>query len=137
MIECVCQHCGSKLRADESKAGKTAKCPRCGHPVQIPKAQPELDTVNCPNCGHVHPMPPGAKRPLFCRECGHDLESKDEGSGRTAKIVVLWALLLAVFGLGGFGLVKLDNFAVRLVTGVVLITLAVILVVMLNRLRSK
>ncbi len=37
-IEVSCQSCGKVLRAKDSAAGKTAKCPQCGSAVQIPEA---------------------------------------------------------------------------------------------------
>jgi predicted RNA-binding Zn-ribbon protein involved in translation (DUF1610 family) len=35
-ISCTCPSCGKKLKAPDSAAGKKAKCPQCGNPVQIP-----------------------------------------------------------------------------------------------------
>lgn len=37
-IEVSCQSCGKVLRAKDSAAGKTAKCPDCGNAIQIPEA---------------------------------------------------------------------------------------------------
>ena len=34
-----CPHCGKRLKAPDSAAGKRAKCPGCGKPVQLPKEQ--------------------------------------------------------------------------------------------------
>ena len=36
MIEFKCGSCGSKLRASVEKAGRSGKCPKCGHNFQIP-----------------------------------------------------------------------------------------------------
>ena len=37
-IEVSCQSCGKVLKAKDSAAGKTAKCPDCGNAIQIPEA---------------------------------------------------------------------------------------------------
>jgi len=37
-LSCQCPQCGKKLKAPDSAAGKRAKCPGCGNPVQLPKA---------------------------------------------------------------------------------------------------
>lgn len=35
-ISCECPSCGKRLKAPDSAAGKRAKCPQCGNPVEIP-----------------------------------------------------------------------------------------------------
>lgn len=37
-ITVTCDSCGAVLRTKDTMAGKTAKCPHCGDPVQIPAA---------------------------------------------------------------------------------------------------
>jgi len=43
MIRVQCPGCGSRLQARERLAGRTAKCPKCGAPVVIPKLPAEHD----------------------------------------------------------------------------------------------
>ena len=38
MIQFTCGSCGSKLRAPVEKAGRSGKCPKCGHSFRIPSA---------------------------------------------------------------------------------------------------
>ena len=38
-ISVKCPHCGKRLKAPDSAAGKKAKCPGCGEAVQLPKEQ--------------------------------------------------------------------------------------------------
>lgn len=38
-ISCECPHCGKRLKAPDSAAGKRAKCPGCGKTVQLPKEE--------------------------------------------------------------------------------------------------
>jgi len=38
-ISCQCPHCGKRLKAPDSAAGKKAKCPGCGKAVQLPQEQ--------------------------------------------------------------------------------------------------
>src|SRR5215831_5679773 len=42
MISYSCAGCGTLLRAPDGAAGKTARCPQCGHrsPVPVPTAAP-------------------------------------------------------------------------------------------------
>jgi hypothetical protein len=40
MIRMICPGCGKKLHAKDELAGRTAKCPNCGQPVQIPTEVP-------------------------------------------------------------------------------------------------
>ncbi len=41
-IEVTCAHCRAKLTTDESKAGRRAKCPKCGGVIEIPLASASL-----------------------------------------------------------------------------------------------
>jgi hypothetical protein len=45
MIRFACQGCGKKLHAKDELAGRTAKCPNCGKPFQIPQAGELPDTI--------------------------------------------------------------------------------------------
>jgi len=36
----ICGSCGKKLKAKDELAGKTAKCPKCGNAIEIPRAAP-------------------------------------------------------------------------------------------------
>ena len=45
MIRFACSSCGKKLHAKDELAGRTAKCPNCGRPFQIPKAGEVPDSV--------------------------------------------------------------------------------------------
>ncbi|MFK7817331.1 MAG: DUF4328 domain-containing protein [Planctomycetaceae bacterium] len=40
-----CPGCSKVIRAPRSKAGKTGKCPACGHRVQIPGTKPRSETA--------------------------------------------------------------------------------------------
>ncbi len=40
-IEVKCQGCGAKLRAPDTAAGKTKKCPKCGSALPIPAPEPQ------------------------------------------------------------------------------------------------
>ncbi len=40
-----CPECRRRLRASQDKAGKVAKCPRCGCTLSIPTAEAESETV--------------------------------------------------------------------------------------------
>lgn len=52
-IEIVCGQCGKRLRAPDGAAGKTAQCPACKAPVDVPLLMAEL--VDPPP---VQPAPP-------------------------------------------------------------------------------
>src|SRR5688572_14887764 len=43
-IAFVCPNCARQLKFKVEAAGKTARCPRCGGPVQVPKAEPSEAT---------------------------------------------------------------------------------------------
>jgi hypothetical protein len=45
MIRFSCSSCGKKLHAKDELAGRTAKCPNCGKPFQIPAASEMGDTI--------------------------------------------------------------------------------------------
>ncbi|MEZ6058579.1 MAG: hypothetical protein R3C01_17910 [Planctomycetaceae bacterium] len=86
-IKVDCQHCGKTLTAKDSAAGRTAKCPNCGEPVVLPKADEIYDAEDdfgslgeaeddfpssigdnqkpCPMCGEM--IASVAKK---CRHCG-------------------------------------------------------------------
>jgi predicted RNA-binding Zn-ribbon protein involved in translation (DUF1610 family) len=38
-IQVTCTHCNAKLTTDDSKAGRKAKCPKCGGVIEIPMPQ--------------------------------------------------------------------------------------------------
>lgn len=59
-VEVVCSGCAKKLRVAEKYAGKRAKCPSCGHEVQIPTATaPPIESKAPPEGQHssaaIHP----------------------------------------------------------------------------------
>jgi hypothetical protein len=43
MIQFRCGHCGAKLKAADTSAGKTQRCPACKAAVAVPTAKPALD----------------------------------------------------------------------------------------------
>ena len=45
MIHFACKSCGKKFHAKDELAGRTAKCPNCGKPFQIPKASELSDSI--------------------------------------------------------------------------------------------
>jgi hypothetical protein len=45
MIRFACASCGKKLHAKDELAGRTAKCPNCGKPFQIPKVSEVPETI--------------------------------------------------------------------------------------------
>lgn len=42
-IQVTCAHCHAKLTTDDSKAGRRAKCPKCGGVIEIPVPRPADD----------------------------------------------------------------------------------------------
>lgn len=38
-----CEHCGKKIKAPESKAGRKGKCPKCNQTIRIPLPSDETD----------------------------------------------------------------------------------------------
>ncbi|MBW3539868.1 MAG: hypothetical protein KY476_06330 [Planctomycetes bacterium] len=42
-IKATCSGCGKVLKAPDSAAGRRAKCPACGAPIEIPAAEPVYD----------------------------------------------------------------------------------------------
>lgn len=90
-IEFCCQHCKKILKTSDDKAGRKAKCPQCGEPVDVPApkdvggddllAEFDLETpvreeqsflaeegVNCQMCGALN-----ASGSLACNACGEVL----------------------------------------------------------------
>jgi DNA-directed RNA polymerase subunit RPC12/RpoP/ribosomal protein L40E len=78
-IEFRCPTCGKKLKTGDDKAGKTAKCPQCSHPITIPAADavdvdeefadfPPFDDLG------TAPAAPARRRasaaPVVCPMCG-------------------------------------------------------------------
>jgi predicted RNA-binding Zn-ribbon protein involved in translation (DUF1610 family) len=140
MIDCVCRGCGAKLKVAEEKVGRRVKCPQCNEIFEVRRARRGVETVDCPNCGHTHAPAAGGKFPVFCRECGAELRPPTDAqkveSARKLKLAVVWILLLSVFLGGSYALIRLENFAVRIVTGVVLLAAAILLIMLLNNLRK-
>jgi uncharacterized RDD family membrane protein YckC/predicted RNA-binding Zn-ribbon protein involved in translation (DUF1610 family) len=95
-IQVACPSCGAVLRTKDSYAGRTAKCPECSQPVQIPEHPEEAvyelpdadddvdfgetapagedgsynDRRPCPACGEMI-----ARTAAVCRYCGEALEA--------------------------------------------------------------
>jgi len=62
MIEVACPKCMSRFNAPDNAAGRTAKCPNCGSPIEIPSTPPAAAPPPAPpvQVGHT---PPGAPVP--------------------------------------------------------------------------
>lgn len=45
-IKVACPICSSAFKAPDNAAGKTAKCPKCGGPIEIPFPQPADDILD-------------------------------------------------------------------------------------------
>ena len=105
-ISVDCSHCGKTLKAKDSAAGKTAKCPSCQELITIPlidevydaeeagEPDAEFAGVNsydmpaipgegrtaCPACGEMI-----AERAKKCRHCGEFLDADLKRQGRGKK----------------------------------------------------
>ena len=44
MIRLVCEGCGRRLHIDDAHAGKSGRCPSCGHVVHVPESNPASST---------------------------------------------------------------------------------------------
>ena len=93
-IEFSCTHCNKPLSTGDDKAGRKAKCPGCGEPVEVPTVNtdgidmtpqivPPLPagtsgaagaTTKCPMCGYLD-----ATGAAACPACGETLEFKKAG----------------------------------------------------------
>jgi hypothetical protein len=66
MIRVECPGCGTRLRGPDNAAGKSIKCPKCGHSIPVPKPIPEPDRLleddQAPGdaYGFDEPLPPRA-----------------------------------------------------------------------------
>ena len=69
-IEVTCDSCGKMLRARDSAAGKWAKCPGCGDPIEIPLPQTADEEVD----------PYGFDDDSY-EDGGYDDELEDDGWG--------------------------------------------------------
>jgi predicted RNA-binding Zn-ribbon protein involved in translation (DUF1610 family) len=84
-IKLSCSHCQATLTADESRAGRRAKCPKCGGAIVIPAApanpgeeevlEPELGSLIDDGAGEYEleappPPPPQRETRKPCPECG-------------------------------------------------------------------
>ncbi len=68
LVKCAC---GKSLNAPDTLAGKRAKCPGCGQPVQIPAAS---FPYTCPTCEQsIRVTPPMAGTKISCPGCQGDL----------------------------------------------------------------
>jgi len=56
MITVTCKKCGSSFNTDDANAGKRAKCPNCGSPIEIPGAAPAAAPTPPP--ARTAPTPP-------------------------------------------------------------------------------
>ena len=69
--------CGKRCRADDTDAGRVARCPRCGEALHVPASAPaarpaiaeEQSDQSCPSCGK--PLAPGT---VLCVDCGYHLK---------------------------------------------------------------
>jgi len=89
MIDFSCSDCGARFKAPDDKAGKTAKCPKCGAAIRIPspgaKQHPPADlAVEAP--GHQLPEAPEQGRPVVGRRHPARRRSKPK------QPIVAWAL---------------------------------------------
>lgn len=50
MIKFSCSKCGQSIRVDDSHAGRSGRCPRCGTEVLVP-AESSIITFRCSSCG--------------------------------------------------------------------------------------
>ena len=75
-IEVSCPACGVKLKAPESKAGKKAKCGKCGARVRIPGPVPHVDSVGETHMLMPAPAPglPGDDEPVPMASAVDDLD---------------------------------------------------------------
>jgi predicted RNA-binding Zn-ribbon protein involved in translation (DUF1610 family) len=123
-ISVDCQNCGKTLKAKDSAAGKTAKCPDCGEMIRIPELDLVLDAEEdfgssqaaeddlplstggdqkpCPMCGEM--IASSAKK---CRFCGEYLDEtlkkkkkKQSSSGDEEMTTVDWILCILCPGIG-------------------------------------
>lgn len=99
-IEFSCGHCGKALSTGDDKAGRKAKCPGCGEPVQVPTVNTDGEDLadqlasapvvgaarssgqrqrhtECPMCGHKV-----AADETECSACGEPLTSASRQSAR-------------------------------------------------------
>lgn len=123
-ISVDCQNCGKTLKAKDTAAGKTAKCPDCGELIRIPELNEVLDAEEdyggspsadddlslpssgdqkpCPVCGEM--IASSAKK---CRFCGEYLDEtlkkkkkKLSSSGDEDMTTVDWILCVLCPGIG-------------------------------------
>lgn len=71
-IEFSCPSCQSQYRVDDSRAGASAECKKCGNAMQIPAAAASADAPTCPVC--TKPLTPGAE---ICFACGYEFPPQD------------------------------------------------------------
>ncbi len=80
--------CGKRCRADDTDAGRVARCPRCGEALQVPAsapaARPAIAAAQpdrpCPSCRK--PLSPGS---VLCVDCGYHLLRRETVQPATAK----------------------------------------------------
>lgn len=112
-IEFDCAHCGQHLSVNASETGDQAKCPSCGHPVNVPanrstapRVQTTTDTIYCTQCGQRN-----SENNFKCTRCGFVLHgpskpqyvvSDDSTMGGLIpykNAQALWAYYLGIFSL--------------------------------------
>ncbi len=67
-IPITCDHCGKSMQVPERMAGRTGKCPGCGHLVKIPAAPPAAGPAPGPARAAVQAPVGRAEGPAACRE---------------------------------------------------------------------
>jgi len=87
IIKFHCKNCGQKIRVPQIHAGKKGKCPKCKHPVVVPKqaehASPDkssrLVSFACSMCDEEIKVPESSRGKLIeCPHCGCYVEVPSE-----------------------------------------------------------
>src|SRR5439155_15957693 len=102
MIHFACPHCKIKLKTDNEKIGRLARCPRCKGPLEVPKSLGELAPLDFPE-ESANYLPALATNALLPVPVSDIFDAECEGVQKQKKIGFL-ALSMGVTSLAFAGL---------------------------------